>query len=183
MDYLWKFAGGEIDYPKTDTIPLFDLVKDDIPSSKLSGTNYTQIEDAIEDLKTIKDEINKDNLAKKDSISYELEKREFDNRVNECYQRIKRAINNTSKAKKFIKDIEKEKAPYSLLYLFLYIVSLKREELGYGYKDLFDFDGGVARLKQVDDKTSHYNLFNKYYYQRDLAIDDLADILISKMFQ
>ena len=178
MDYLWKFANGTIDYPKTETIPLFDLIKEEIPSSKLTGTNYKQIENALMELKQIKEEINKDNFAKKDSSSYELEKREFDNRINECYQKIKTAINNTSKAKKFIKDIEKETSPYSLLYLFLYIVSLKHEELGYGYEDLFDSDGGVPRLKQVIDKSAPFSLFDKYYYQRDLV-----DNLISKMFK
>lgn len=178
MDYLWKFASGEIDYPKTETISLFDLIREDIPSNKLTGTNYTQIEHAIEELKVIKEEINKENFAKKDSSSYELEKREFDNRINECYQKIKTAINNTSKAKKFIKDIEKEKTPYFLLYIFLYIVSLKRGELGYDYEDLFDSDGGVPRLKLVDDKNATFKLFDKYYYQRDL-VDDL----FSKMFK
>lgn len=178
MDYLWKFANGEIDYPKTETIPLFDLIREDIPSNNLTGTNYQQIVKALAELKAVKEEINKENFANKDSSSYELEKREFDNRINECYQKIKTAINNTSKAKKFIKEIEKETTPYSLLYLFLYTISIKHEELGYDYKDLFNLDGGIQRLKMVNDKSAPFSLFEKYYYQRDLV-----DNLISKILQ
>ena len=62
-----------------------------------------------------------------------------------------------------LQEIEKEKTPYSLCYILLYILYIKKKDL---YDQLFVNDGGIDSLERVKNKKAEFQLFNNYFYQR-----------------
>ena len=85
--------------------------------------------------------------------------------IERCYKKIKPCLMDIRKTVALFKKIEKEPTPHSLLFLLLYIISIKEKEIGYGYEDLFTNDGGVTALDRVKNKKAKFSLFNEYYYE------------------
>ena len=181
MDYLWQYARDEINAPDTDATSFKDLICKNIDARGLSGENYDQVERAVRALRDTRDLIDKAKRARK-KTSYFVELRDFNAEIAICYNKIKAGISNKKKTKHLItKIINEEKTPYSLLFPLLYIISLKERELGYGYEDLFENDGGVPALERVNDKKTDFTLFKKYRYKRSSYSKTLASIrLIGK---
>ena len=174
MDYLWQVTttciGEDKEYTRyVGTNDFFELINPRITTKGLSGSNMKQIEEAIANLKIIREQLFKKNRAKKHSKSFDVEKMEFNDKIDECYQLIKTGITNVKKARKMIGEIEKlprKEHPYSLLFVLLYVISVKEKELGYSYKDLFTNDGGIPGLKAVNDENADFCLFDRYHYKR-----------------
>ena len=177
MDYLWD-AIFEADLPRyyVNTLSLFDLINEGFSTDSISGAKYDQVRSAIETLKKMNKVINQNRRKKKNANNYELVKLEFQDSVKQCYKEIHLKINNPTKAKLLIKLIEKEKEASSILELFLYIVYLKHEDLGYSLIDLFnEKHKGVRTLKRVyNNKSYEFKIFNRYNYQVD-KFDILMD--------
>ena len=172
MDYLWTYANGEITGPDIETISFFSLVNKNIPTKGLSKTNYNQIKKAKAAILKTRLLINEEKYARRDSSSYTVKRMNFNNEIKQCYEDIKTGINDIRKTKVLIKQIEQETTPHSLLYILLYIISIKKDELGYNYEDLFENDGGVPALERTKDKNYQFELFNKYHYKHS-AVDKL----------
>ena len=144
-------------------------------TSGLNKDNYAQIKRALQALKDTRDIINSEKKSR-NKISYAVERNNFNNEVNICYKRIKFAISNKKKARLLISKINKEPTPHSLLYLLLYIISIKEKELEYGYEDLFENDGGVPILERVNKKKADFELFGTYHYERSAFQKAIASI-------
>ena len=166
MAKLWQFAYGEISAPDTDTTDFLELLDKSIDTRGLSKDNYRQVEKARNALVVTRDIINKEKRARTKK-SYEIERKNFATEVELCYEKIKFAISNKKKARLLISQIqEKEKTPHSLLYILLYIISIKQRELGYGYANLFENDGGVPILERTNKWHADFELFGTYKYER-----------------
>ena len=177
MDYLWQqYALREITAPDTDTTDFETLVGRNIDARGLSGENYNQVKRAKNALHDALNMIYNERTRRKKS-SYSIETKNFNTEIAICYDRIKAGINNLKKAKALITTINnEEKTPYSLLFPLLYIISLKQKELGYGYEDLFENDGGVPALERTRKKKTDFVLFNNYYYERSAFSKAIASI-------
>lgn len=172
MDRLWKYTyENKESMENVETIPFFSLVRKDITTNGLSSSNYGQINKTLDALKRLKKVLYKKNKAKKSSKTFEMEKREFNDKIEKCYQEIKSGISKVEKTRKLIKAIEelKNETPYTLLFVLLYIISVKEKELGYTYKDLFEIDGGIPSLERTDKRYASFDLFDKYYYKHSSA--------------
>ena len=179
MDHLWQFAYGQISAPDTDVTPFDTLICEGIDARGVSKENYNQIERAKQALISTRKIINEEKKARNKS-SYDIERNNFNIEIELCYTKIKAGISNKKKTKILIKKILKEKTPHSLLYLLLYIISLKEKELGYGYEDLFEDDGGVPALEQTSKKKAKFNLFHTYYYNHSVIYKAISKIRLFK---
>lgn len=193
MDLLWKDVSDIKIYDeknKINTIPFFDFVCGDFSTQGFSATVYKQRDAALEALKVTRQIIKDNNLARKNSDDYELALRNFKTDINNCYKKIKTGINSVKKAKLLIKEVEKEngltkagnKTKYGdqLLYILLYIISIREEELGYSLKDLFKIDSeGVPTLRKTGaNERFEYTLFTSHHYK----IDDV-EMAINKILR
>lgn len=165
MDELWKYASGEISGPDTGGVDIMDFIPKEITNRGLSGTNYKQIRGALRGLIDTRNLIN-DEKRIRNKAAYAIQKNNFNTEVLLCYDKIKSGINSKEKVKVLISLINKEATPHSLLFLLLYIISLKEKELGYGYDDLFTNNGGVAILERTDNKKAKFSLFGRYHYKK-----------------
>ena len=166
MDYLWEYTiVNKIEVSNINTIPLSTLLSKNDSTKRLTGTNYDQVKAALPELENVRKIINKNNKARNKSISYEVEKRQFNDEIKEGYDKIKTAIKSVEKAKYFIRYIEENaKTPSSLHCLLLYIIAINKEELGYSLGDLFEQGNAIRGLKRVEAKTD-FSFFEKYYYK------------------
>ena len=168
MDRLWKYTyENKESMENVETVPFFSLIRKDINTKDLSGSNYRQVARALIELQNLKKILYKKSKAKKSSKSFDMEKREFNEKIERCYQEIKSGISNIKKTRKLIEMIEdlQKETPYTLLFVLLYIISVKEKELGYSYQDLFDVDGGIPSLEQTNERNALFSLFNKYHYK------------------
>ena len=179
MDNLWQYAYGEITAPDTKTTDFFDLVCKNIDARGVSKENYSQIDRALVALIDTRRIINEEKKAR-NKASYDIERNNFNIEISICYDRIKAAISNKKKTKILIKRILKEKTPHSLLYILLYIISLKEKDLGYGYEDLFENDGGVPALEKTKKKKAKFELFGEYHYEHSDYYKALSKIRLFK---
>ncbi len=176
MDLLWKYTCR---YSKDENatrqvkgkVNIFDLVRDDITTKNLSKDNYKQIEHALEELKKLKRILYRKNKARKHSKSFDIEKRQFNEKIENCYREIKSGISKIEKTRKLIQEIEKieDETPNTLLFVLLYLISVKEKELGYTYTDLFTNDGGIDGLVSTKKKNADFVLFDHYYYEKPKA--------------
>ena len=172
MDRLWEYTRKlEKDSENVNTVSFFSLIKKDITSENISGSNYAQIDKAYEGLKRLKKILYEKRRAKKNSKSFEMKKREFNEKIENCYKEIKSGISNVKKARLLIKKIEETKGetPYTHLYVLLYIISTKEKELGYSLTDLFDVDGGIPSLTRTKKSDAKFDLFDKFYYKHSIS--------------
>ena len=103
MDYLWEYTiVNKIEVSNINTIPLSTLLSKNDSTKRLTGTNYDQVKAALPELENVRKIINKNNKARNKSISYEVEKRQFNDEIKEGYDKIKTAIKSVEKAKYFI---------------------------------------------------------------------------------
>lgn len=160
MDYLWQFPDKKISAPNIKTVKLFKFLDKNIGSK---GLNYKQKDKVIENLTKIMMDLKLEKLSRKKSTKYDLERRDFAIQIEDCYGKIENGIDSLKKIKKLIKEIEKEKTPYSLCYILLYILYIKKKDL---YDQLFVNDGGIDSLERVKNKKAEFQLFNNYFYQR-----------------
>lgn len=180
MDNFWQYAYGRISAPDTRTTPFMNLLDKRLTTSGLNKDNYNQVCRALQALKETREIIN-DEKRSRGKISYAVERKNFNTEVDICYKRIKSAISTKKKARLLISKINKEPTPHSLLYILLYIISIKEKELKYGYEDLFEIDGGVPILERVSKKKANFELFGTYHYERSAFQKAIASIhLFSK---
>ena len=169
MDHLWKYARLQMGFRSlrnSKTIEFNKLICANIDSRGLSKENYNQIERARDALIQTRKILNDEKKARKEE-SYQIQRNNFNTEIELCYDKIKSGIANKKKTRVLInKYILNEATPHSLLFLLLYIISLKEKELGYGYGDLFENDGGVPALEQTSKKKAKFSLFDTYYYNR-----------------
>ena len=179
MDRLWKYTyENKESMENVETVPFFSLIRKDITTKNLSSDNYKQIKKALEELKRIKKILYKKNKAKKSSKSFDMEKRQFNEKIENCYKEIKSGISTLKKVRKLIEMIENltSETPYTLLFVLLYIISIKEKELGYTYLDLFDVDGGIPSLEQTSKREAEFSLFEKYCYKRSIVDSVVSSI-------
>ena len=179
MDYLWGFASGVIDAPDTNEVEFTSLIFKNINTRNLSQENYRQIKRALTALINTRDIINDEKKAR-NKASYDVERANFNIEIAICYDQMKAGISNIQKTKVLIRKIYEEKTPHSLLYYLLYIISLKEKELGYGYEDLFENDGGVPALERTNKKNAQFDLFGEYYYKRSSLYKAISSIRLFK---
>lgn len=165
MDFLWRHAYGEIKGPYSSRIPFLTLLRKDIPSRGLGGSDYNQVDTALNGLINSRRIINLEKWARGKKLDFAIKKSDFDMEIERCYKKIKPCLMDIRKTVALFKKIEKEPTPHSLLFLLLYIISIKEKEIGYGYEDLFTNDGGVTALDRVKNKKAKFSLFNEYYYE------------------
>ena len=186
MDQLWKYANGQITGPDLDHIPFINFLSKNIKTKGLGSTNYAQINRALIALRNSSIIINEESQNRNTKIGISI--RDFNSEIESCYEEIKKCIADIRKTKvlidmiidlpdnKRIKKGEKyeyEPSKYRLLYILLFIISIRSHELGYDYKDLFKYDGGIPGLERTKNKKARFVLFNQYYYEHSL-IDKIA---------
>ncbi len=172
MDRLWQYTYKiQESMENVSTVPFFSLVNKDITTKGLSSDNYEQIKKAYLKLTELKDILYEKKRAKKSSKSFEMKKRDFNEKIENCYKDIKSAISNVKKTRKLIEIIEsaKNETPYTHLFVLLYIISVKEKELGYSARDLFNFDGGIPTIEKTNQRAAQFVLFDKYYYKLSLS--------------
>ena len=180
MDYLWESVFKQkLTHNRFETVSLFDVIGKGFKTEGLSKSKYKQAEAAVGAIKEAEDIIYKNNLAKIKSTNYELERNEFQISIRNCYERIKININTVEKAKFVIKKIEQMERANSLLFILLYIIMIKENELGYSLGDLLPKDRvGTPTLRRAGlGENPKYTLFDRYGY----CIDEM-DLLISSIF-
>lgn len=165
MDFLWSYAYGEIKAPNSNRIPFLSLVRKDVSIRGLGGSNYAQVDNALDGLINSRRIINLEKWSHGKKLDYAIKKSNLDIEIKRCYKKIKPVLKDIRKTLALIKKIEKEPTPHSLLFILLYIVSLKEKEIGYGYEDLFVSDDGVPALEKTNKKEAEFTLFNEYYYK------------------
>lgn len=171
MDHLWALTFKMETEAETrrnvKTFEFFKLVRRDIKMDGLSKTNYAQVEASLNGLKAIKKILYSKRRSKKKSKSYEVKKKQFNDKIEACYKIIETGINNLKKVKKLIKSIEKidTETRDTLFFVLLYIISVKEKELGYSYQDLFINDGGIPSLIKTRNKNSEFVLFDRFHYK------------------
>lgn len=171
MDSLWKFIGeNKVISTRIKTKKLFDIVGSDFKTQGLSKNKYSQVESAIKALEKTRVILFRNNIQKRNSTNYELNKKEFLIQIRKCYQDIHLNINSVDKVKLLIRNIESKSKTVeiadSLLYILLYIIKIKQKDLGFGIKDLFPQDSvGIASLTRTKfTPNSKYTIFNKYTF-------------------
>ena len=180
MDYLWAYINTQkLTNNKLETIPLFDLIGEDFKTEGISKNKYDQAEAAYTYLEMTREILYKNNIAKKKSTNYELEKNDFLITIRNCYENIRININTVEKAKLLIRKLQTKEKANSLLYILLYIILSESSNLGYKLKDLLpDNCVGVPTLRKCKSGEKYkYTLFGKYHY----TIDEV-DLIISNIF-
>ena len=180
MDYLWAYINTQkLTNNKLETIPLFDLIGEDFKTEGISKNKYDQAEAAYTYLEMTREILYKNNIAKKKSTNYELEKNDFLITIRNCYENIRININTVEKAKLLIRKLQTKEKANSLLYILLYIILSESSNLGYKLKDLLpDNCVGVPTLRKCKNGEKYkYTLFGKYHY----TIDEV-DLIISNIF-
>ena len=190
MDNLWQYVNSKITGPDLDHVPFLNFLSSNIKTAGLGSTNYTQIDKALIALKNAAIIIHEESQQYRDT-KIGISIRDFNSEIESCYEEIKKCIGDIRKTKVLIDKIIKlpdnekikkgekyryEPSKYMLLYILLFIISIRSHELGYDYKKLFKFDGGIPGLEKTNKKKANFVLFNQYYYEHSL-IDKISKSL------
>ena len=186
MDHLWRYANGQITGPDLNPIPFMNFLSDSVKTKGLGSTNYAQIDRAIIALRNAAITMYEESQNRNTKIGISI--RDFNSEIELCYEEIKKCIADIRKTKALIYKIielpanesikkgekyEYEPSKYRLLYILLFIMSIRSHELGYDYKNLFKFDGGIPGLERTKNKKAKFVLFNQFFYEHSL-IDKIA---------
>ena len=180
MDILWEYIYSEsLTTSRMPTISFYELFCKDFKTEGLSHSKYLQAEAAKCELEKTREILYQNNLAKKKSTNYELEKKNFLITIRNCYDNIKININSVEKVKLLIKKLQDDSKANSLLFILLYIIMSNPSDLGYDISDLLSENRvGIPTLRRCKKGQKFmYTLFNRYNY----AIDEV-DMIISNIF-